>query len=123
MAFLGTWIVTAIAVACAAWLVPGIAVVPAGSWIAVAIAALMLALVNQVVRPILRVLSLPLTVLTLGIFHFVVNALMLSLASWLSLNLFGSGIVVSGFGAAFWGALIVSIVASIVEAVTGLGKE
>lgn len=121
MAFLGTWLVTAVAIAAAAWLVPGIYVVPMGSWMAIAVAALLLALVNATIRPVVRALSLPITMLTLGIFHFVVNALMLELASWLSLNLFGTGIVVAGFGPAFWGALVVSIVATVMEAVTGLG--
>lgn len=120
MAFVGSWLVTAVAVAAAAWLVPGIYVVPLGSWVAVILAALLLALVNATVRPVLRVLSLPLTVLTLGLFHLVVNALMLELASWLSLNLFGAGLVVSGFGAAFVGALVISIVSTIMESVTGL---
>lgn len=123
MAFIGTWVVTAVAVACAAWLTPGIYVVPEGSYAAVIIAALMLALVNMVVRPVVRALSLPITVITLGIFHFVVNALMLLLASWLSINLFGAGIAISSFGAAFWGALVISLVCTVIEAVTGLGSE
>lgn len=120
MGFLGTWLVTGIAVAAAAWLVPGIYVVPMGSWMAIVIGALLLALVNAVVRPILRTLSLPLTVVTLGVFHFVLNALMLELASWLSLNLFGTGIVVTGFGAAFVGALVISLVSTVMESLTGL---
>lgn len=123
MQFVGTWLVTAVAVAAAAWLVPGIYAVPLGSWVAVILAALLLALVNATVRPILRALSLPLTVLTLGIFHFVLNALMLELASWLSLNLFGTGIVVSGFAPAFLGALVISLVSTVLEAVTGLGTD
>lgn len=123
MAFLGSWLVTAIAVAAASWLIPGIYVVPAGSWAALFLAALVLALVNTAIRPVVRVLSLPLTVLTLGIFHFVVNALMLELASWLSINLFGTGIVVTGFWSAFLGALIISLVATITSSITGLGKE
>lgn len=120
MRFLGTWLVTGVAVAAASWLIPGIYVVPHGSWIAIVVAALLLALVNATVRPILRVLSLPLTVLTLGVFHFVLNALMLELASWLSLNLFGTGLVVAGFGAAFMGALVISLVSTLMEAATGL---
>ena len=120
MAFVGTWIVTAISVAAAIWLVPGIVTVPAGSTAAILFVALVLALVNATVRPFVRAISLPLTVVTLGIFHFVVNALMLVLASWLSLNLFGTGIAIAGFGSALVGSLISSLVSTFVEGATGL---
>lgn len=120
MSFVGTWLVTAIACAVAIWLVPGIALVPEGSVLAIVLVSLMLALVNAVVRPIARVVSLPLTILTLGVFHFVVNALMLVLASWLSLNLFSVGVSIAGFGSAVLGSLIISLVSVIVENATDL---
>ena len=117
--FIGTWLATAIAVAVSVWLVPGITAV-GGSWEAPAFAALALALVNACVKPLARVLSLPITVLTLGPFSLVINAVMLELASYLSLNVFGRGIQISSFWSALVGAVIISIVTSIVGGVIGV---
>ena len=63
-------------------------------------------------------ISLPVTFLTLGVFQLVVNSFMLELASWLSVNLLGSGISISGFWSAFVGAIIVSIMCSILGVAT-----
>lgn len=117
--FVGTWLATAVAVGCAVWLVPGITAVGT-SWEAAAFAALALALVNALVKPVLKALSLPITVLTLGLFGLVINALMLELASYLSLNVFGSGIQISSFWSAVIGAVIISVVASVVGGVIGV---
>jgi putative membrane protein len=67
--------------------------------------------------------SFPITILTLGIFHLVVNALALNIASWLSLNLFNVGVYVVDFWAAFWGAIIISIVSAIVGSIVGVDEE
>lgn len=110
MRFLLTWLVTSIAIAVASALVPGI--FPFGTvepWLAYAFTGLFLAIVNASIKPLLSVLSLPLTIVTLGIFQLVVNALMLSLAGWLALNLLGAGVAITGFGASFAGAIVVSI--------------
>jgi putative membrane protein len=71
--------------------------------------AVVFGLINAILRPVVRLLTLPLFVLTLGVFTFVANALMLLLTSWISerLNL---PFVVDGFGPAFLGALVVSVV-------------
>ena len=122
MKFILSWLVTAIAVAAAVWLVPGITTVGDDATIAVAIGALVLALVNVVIKPALQLLSLPITVLTLGIFYLVVNALLLELAAWASTGIFGSGIAVTGFGAALMGSIIISIVSAIMNAVLGTNK-
>ncbi|HEU4565545.1 MAG TPA: phage holin family protein [Gemmatimonadaceae bacterium] len=71
--------------------------------------ALVFGVVNAIVRPVVKLLSFPFIILTLGLFTFVVNALMLWLTSAVSASL-GLGFHVSGFGAAFWGALVISIV-------------
>ena len=84
MRFLLTWVVTAVAAAAACMLVPGMEV--EGGYMGIFVFALAIALVNASIRPIMQVVSLPITVLTLGIFYFVVNALALNVASWLSLN-------------------------------------
>ena len=76
MNFIIRWIVTAIAVGVAVWIVPGITTVGPNGTIAIAIGALVLSLVNVSIKPIAQMLSLPITVLTLGIFFLVVNALL-----------------------------------------------
>lgn len=85
-----------------AYLVPGVAVT---SFPQAFIAAIVIALVNALIRPLIKLLSLPVTVLTLGLFILVINALMFWLASKLA-----PGFTVSGFAAAFWGALTFSII-------------
>ena len=114
MTFVLNWIFTSIAIAFAAWIVPGIAPFgPCAAWLCFLFVGLFLSLVNSLVKPLVSLLSLPVTILTLGIFQLVVNAFMLELASWLSVNLVGAGIAISGFGAAFFGAIIVSIACAI----------
>ncbi|MBM4221472.1 MAG: phage holin family protein [Gammaproteobacteria bacterium] len=70
--------------------------------------AIVLGVINGFVRPLLMVLTLPFTILTLGLFVLVLNGAMLALAAWLL-----PGFHVAGFWAAFWGALIVSLVSGI----------
>lgn len=79
---------------------------------ALLIVAVVFTLVNAVVKPIVQFLSLPLTILTLGLFLLVVNALMLMLTSWITgaVQLFGAEYVVSGFWAAFFGAIVIGLV-------------
>lgn len=89
----GLWIASA--------LVPGLSF---ASGVTLLVAALLLGIVNAIVRPIVVFLTLPITILTLGIFLFVVNALMLMLVAALL-----DGFLLSGFWAALFGSLIVSI--------------
>lgn len=119
MKFLIRWIVTAIAVGAAVWLVPGITTVGGDATIAIAVMALVFSLVNIAVKPIAQFLSLPITVLTLGIFYLVVNALLLELAAWAATGLFGSGIAIAGFGSALVGSIIISIVSALVNGLIG----
>ena len=114
MNFLGRWIITAIAVALAVWLVPGLHTVGGSDAIyGVIVMALALGLVNSIVKPIVQFLSFPVTVITLGIFLLVINAAMFALASWLSTSVLGMGVVYDDFGSALIGALIVSFVSAI----------
>lgn len=78
--------------------------------------ALILTLVNSIVRPIAKVVAFPLYILTLGLFGVIVNTLTFMLASWVSSTM-GVPFVVDGFLAAFLGAIIVSVVST---AVSGL---
>jgi putative membrane protein len=95
-------VVNAVTIYVAAALVPGLELRGIGSAL---IAGLALGVVNAVVRPVLVILTLPLTIVTLGLFLFVLNALCLWLVSALV-----PGFAVHGFWAAFLGALIVSVV-------------
>lgn len=116
MRFIGKWLVSTVACAAAIWLVPGIEPV-GGTWVGALFCALVLALLNGTVKPLLQLLSAPITLLTLGLFYVVVNALVLELASWLSLNLFGAGIAIFSLGSAIMGAIIISIVSMLLSGV------
>ena len=108
-------LINALALLVAAWLVPGIHLGAAGrhpdtnDWITLLVVALIFGLVNAVIRPVVILLSLPVEILTLGLFTFVINALMLLLTSWIVQSL-GFGFRVDGFLAALLGALVVSVV-------------
>ncbi|MEG4216909.1 phage holin family protein [Microcoleus sp. Pol14C6] len=110
LSFFLTWIVAAVSLIITANIVPGIAVV---SFPAAMLAAVVIGLVNAVVRPILTLLTLPLTIITLGLFLFVVNAISLSLASWLA-GAFNIGFVVSGFWPALFGSIVLSFVSGLI---------
>lgn len=119
MRFILNWLLISIAISVAAYIVPGIEPYgPTDPWLCFAFVGLFLGLVNSLVKPVITVISLPVTILTLGIFQLVVNSLMLELASWFSLNLLGAGIVINGFGAAFFGAIVISIVSAILNVAT-----
>lgn len=124
MNFIIRWIVTALAVAAAVWLIPGIQIVGGDSaGIGIAIFALILSLINMSLKPLLQILSLPITVLTLGIFYLVVNTFLLYIAAWLANSLFGIGFWIEGFGSAFLASIVISIVSAIVNAILGPQAE
>ena len=87
-----------------------------GSLLALAGVALVFGVVNAFVKPILTLLSLPAVVFSLGLFLLVVNALMLLLTSAVS-NTLGLGFHVAGFGAAFWGSIVISLVSTVLSMV------
>ena len=120
MNFIIRWIVTAIAVGAAVWIVPGIEIVSTGeSWVGIVLFALILSLINMSVKPILQVLSLPVTVLTLGIFSIAGNSLLLYIAAWLANGLFGAGFYIASFGSAFVASIVISIVSALVNGLVG----
>jgi putative membrane protein len=122
MKLLIRWVIVSFSLFVAAWLVPGIRV-QGTAWIVYAVMAVILGLVNAVVRPVLKFLSCPLIILTLGLFVLVINGLTLWLASYIAVNWFRVGFYVDGFWAAFLGALIVSIVSVILSALIGETRE
>jgi putative membrane protein len=115
MKLLVRWVIAALALFVAAWLVPGIAV-DGNGWVVYAVMAVILGLVNAIVRPLLKLMTCPLILLTLGLFVLVINALTLLLASSIAVNWFNVGFYVDGFWPAFLGGLIVSIVTVILSA-------
>ena len=123
MKFILRWLAIAIGTFAAIALIPGIYPTGDNGYIAVAAFSLALALVNVLVKPIAQLISLPITVLTLGVFYIVVNALLLNLASWLSISVFPSGVMVATFGDAFLGAIVISIISGIINAITGANDD
>lgn len=94
-----------------------------GDWWQIALVALIFGLANAVIRPILKFFTCPLILLTLGLFTLVINALMLMLTAYISGTWFGLGFQVSGFVAAFIGALVVSIVSFALNIFVREGKD
>jgi putative membrane protein len=115
MKLLIRWLVASLALFFAAWILPGIEVEPRAWWV-FAVMAVVLGLVNALVRPLLKLLSCGLIILTLGLFTLVINAVTLWLASSIAVNWFHVGFYVHGFWPAFWGALIVSVASAIMSA-------
>lgn len=102
MKFLLKWLVATLAIVITAYLLPGITIT---GLFAALVTALVLGLVNAILRPILILLTLPINILTLGLFTLVINAFLIMLVSWL----------VPGFAVAnFWWALLFSIVLALV---------
>ncbi|HEX2830833.1 MAG TPA: phage holin family protein [Burkholderiales bacterium] len=108
MRILLVWLVNALALIAVAYLVPSISV---DSFGAALIAALVLGLVNAVIRPVLVLLTLPVTVVTLGLFILVINALLF----WFVGSIL-SGFHVAGFWGAFFGSILFSIVSWLLSA-------
>ena len=115
MRHLINWILSALAVWVVSQFVPGFHVRGAA---AALIAALVIGFINATLGLIIKVLTFPLTILTLGIFWFVINALMLELASW-----FAPGFHIDSFGAAFIGGIILSLVNIIFRWLAGTNRR
>ena len=101
------WILNAIALGVASAIVPGIEAAGVGPLF---VAALVLGILNSLLRPILLLVTLPINLLTLGLFTFVINAFMLMLAGSLV-----KGFAVAGFGSALVGALVLSLVSMLLN--------
>ena len=120
MGFILRWLATAVAVGAAVWLIPGITVVGGSSeMMAIAVFALVLALINVTIKPILQFLGAPISFLTLGLFYLIINAVLLGLASYLSVGMFSAGVTIDSFGSALLGSIVISIVSAFVNGVLG----
>ena len=101
------WIISAISLVVVAYLIPGIRVDGIGPAL---IAPIVIGLVNATVGFILKIVTLPITILSLGIFLLIINALMLMLAAYLV-----PGFAVDGFWSAFFGAIVMSVVGMVLR--------
>jgi putative membrane protein len=95
---------------------------PEGAWLKFLVVAFIFGLVNTFVRPVLRILTFPITIMTLGIFLIVINALMLLLTGVISAEL-DLGLTVDGFLAALLGAVVVAIVGFALSMVIGTTRK
>ena len=105
LGFILRTVITGLGIWLAAYLVPGVSATSTGALIWAAIA---LGLINAFVRPVLVLLTLPFTIVTLGLFLLFLNAAMLNLAGW-----FVDGFEVVGFWSAVFGAIVVSLVSGL----------
>ena len=113
--FIQRWIITTVAVLVATFILKP--KIDYDNWQALLVATLLLGLLNAFIKPVLLLLSLPLLLFTLGFFTLVINALLLFFVGQLI-----QGFHVSSFGAAFLGALIISLVSVALNSLTGSGN-
>jgi putative membrane protein len=113
--FLLTWLVAAISLVITAKIVPGFNL---DTFTAAAIAAIIMGLINAIVRPILVLMTLPLTILTLGLFLLVVNAISIGLVAYLT-----PGFNVTGFFPAVIGSIVLSLVSGLLSKFVGTDNQ
>ncbi len=107
MKILINWLLSTLAILCAAYLISGVHI---ASFTTALLVALALGVVNAILRPILIILTLPITILTLGLFTFIINAGLVLFVAWF----------IPGFSvASFWTALLFSVVLAIINALLG----
>ena|ERR1700758_5739061 len=117
MNFIIKLILSAVAVLITAWLLPGVSI-EQNSFFTAFILAIVLAFLNAVLKPILVFLTIPVTILTLGFFYLVINALIIILATHLV-----EGFHVRGFFTALIFSIVLSIISSILDGLAGVKKE
>ena len=109
-----SWFINAVALAVAVWLLDGIDVTGESAWLTLALVALIFGLVNALIRPLVKLLTCLINVLTLGLFTLVINAAMLMLSGWIAQQ-FALGFEVRNFWWALLGALIISMVSFVLN--------
>ncbi len=95
------WLIYALLIIFVSWIIPGIEV---DNFLSAMFVCIILALVNAFIKPLLQIITLPVTILTMGLFTLVINALMFMLAGWIT-----PGFEVEGFLSAFLGSLLLSL--------------
>src|SRR4030066_1553756 len=123
MKFFIHWLITVIALFVATLLLPDslMSVQGTSAWLAFAVMAIVLGLVNIFIRPVLKFLSCGFIILTVGLFMLVINAFLLWFASWICQQL-GVGFIVQWPGGAFWGSIIVSVVSFVFHLLINPGR-
>jgi putative membrane protein len=117
--FLQSWAINTLAVLVAVSIIRGIHFTEGSPWWTPFVTSLVLGILNAFIRPILMFFALPLLIFTLGLFTLVINALLLYFVSFL----LGRYFEVDSFGAAFKGALVISIVSLLLNLLTGSGRS
>jgi putative membrane protein len=112
--FIQSWVINTAAVLMAVYMVPGIHFKDESLWTPF-VTSLVLGILNAFIRPILMLFTLPLLIFTLGLFRLVINAMLLYFVSFL----LGRYFVVDTFGAAFLGALVISVVSVLLNLIVG----
>jgi len=111
--FILRWAINIVGIYVAVWIVPGIDY-PAGDWTGFLWLALIMGLLNALLRPLLKLLTCPLIILTLGLFTLFINTAIFWLTSVIGQS-FGLALTVDGFWAAFLGGLIVTAVSTVLS--------
>ena len=101
MILLLKWLALALAIMFVGWIIPGITI---SSFMTALIASAVIALINIFIKPVLIFLTLPINIITLGLFILVINALLFMFVAYLV-----PGVEIDGFWSAFWGAVVLSI--------------
>ena len=125
MRFLLRVLVNAAALGIATWLFSGISLTGGSDQekvFTILLVALIFGIVNAIVKPLFRIVTIPIILLTLGIFLLVINALLLLFTSWLA-GVVGLGWYVDGFWTALWGSIVISVVSFILNAFLPDKKE
>ena len=125
MRFLIRLVVNAVAIWLTSLFLSGVSLTESEGWdqvLVVGVVGLVFTLVNLIVKPIVSLFALPLTIITLGLFTLVVNALMLLLTSWLT-SFTDWGLLVDGFWCALLAALVISIITVVLNALLGTGRR
>lgn len=112
MKLLIRWAINTIAIVAATYVLPAVTLT---SWKSALVAGLLLGILNTFVRPIFRVLTLPINVATLGLFVLVTNGLILQILDWLM----GTGLEIDGFQWAIVAAVIIAVITSVVNILVG----
>jgi len=115
-----TWLINTTAIMLAIKFVPGITF--SGEWWGILLTGVIFGFVNTFIRPLIKLFTLPLLIFSLGLFTFVINAMMLGITSWISEYL-RLGFHVEGFKAAFFGALLISIVSMALSCIMDLLEQ
>lgn len=119
MRFLIRLVVNSVAIWLTSLLLSGLSLTESEGWdqvLVVGVVGLVFTIVNLIVKPVVQLFALPLTILTLGLFTLVINALMLLLTGWLT-SFFEWGLAVDGFWWALFAGLIISIITWVLNAV------